>query len=151
MITIAYYNDELIQGQEQLLEALADIERTTFSDAWTKEMLASSLQQAWNHLWVAVVQGMPCGYLIANVVADETELLRIAVNKENQNAGIGQMLTVSYLSFAKKNCTRGLLEVRHGNAAAKHLYEKNGYRMFSTRKNYYKNPPEDADIYELNL
>ena len=30
----------------------------------------------------------------------------------------------TYLAFARMDAVRGLLEVRHGNGAAKHLYEK---------------------------
>ena len=148
MLEIGYYNFELMQDREQLLEGLAELEGASFSDAWTYEMLASSMEQKWNHLFVATVQGEICGYLLANVVADETELLRIAVDEKHRNAGVGQLLLDAYFTFAKKSSSRGLLEVRHGNAAAKHLYEKNGYRLLATRKKYYKNPMEDADMYE---
>lgn len=151
MVTISYFSHASIQGREQLFEKLADIEASAFSDVWTSKMLAASMKQPWNHLWTASVQGEICGYLLANLVAEETELLRIAVDKNNRNAGIGKMLMESYLAFAKKSCTRGLLEVRHSNAAARHLYETNGYRMLAVRKNYYNNPAEDAELYELDF
>lgn len=147
-------NDEMSSceynfGLDELTGLLADMESVCFSDAWTYEMIASSMEQAWNHLFVATVQGEMCGYLLANVVADETELLRIAVDEKRRNEGVGQALLDAYFTFATKCSSRGLLEVRHGNAAAKHLYEKNGYRLLATRKNYYKNPMEDADMYEI--
>ena len=59
------------------------------------------------------------------------------------------MLIDAYLAFARIDAVRGFLEVRHGNGAAKHLYEKNGYHLLACRKNYYKHPDEDADIYEI--
>lgn len=149
MLEIGYYNYEWMKDREQLLKRLAELEGAAFSDAWTYEMLASSMAQAWNHLFVATMQGEMCGYLLANVVADETELLRIAVDEKRRNEGVGQALLDAYFTFASKSSSRGLLEVRHGNAAAKHLYEKNGYRLLATRKNYYKNPMEDADMYEI--
>lgn len=135
-------------GLDELTGLLTDMENACFADAWTYEMLASSMEQAWNHLFVATMQGEMRGYLLANVVADETELLRIAVDEKRRNEGVGQALLDAYFTFAKKSSSRGLLEVRHGNAAAKHLYEKNGYRLLATRKKYYKNPVEDADMYE---
>ena len=149
MLEISYYNYELMQDREQLLERIAELEGASFFDAWTYEMLASSMEQAWNHLFVATMQGEILGYLLANVVAGETELLRIAVDEKQRNAGVGQSLLDAYFTFAKKSSSRGLLEVRHGNAVAKHMYEKNGYRLLATRKKYYKNPIEDADMYEL--
>lgn len=113
-------------------------------------MVADSLAQSHNHLWLVEDDaGTPCGYLLANVLGDETELLRIAVNPECRKDGIGQLLMDAYLAFARIDAVRGLLEVRHGNGAAKHLYEKNGYHLLACRKNYYKHPDEDADIYEI--
>lgn len=137
-----------IADLELLAMQIAEIEEACFGDAWTKEMIVSSLVQSCNHVFLLCKQGRLCGYLIANMVAGETELLRVAVLPQFRREGVGQMLLESYLSYANAGCERGLLEVRHGNVAAKHLYEKNGYHLFATRKNYYKNPVEDADMYE---
>lgn len=129
---------------------VAQMEGNSFADAWTEEMIADSLAQSYNHLWIAEDDaGTPYGYLLVNILGDETELLRIAVNPECRKDGIGQMLMETYLAYAKMIAVRGLLEVRHGNDAAKHLYEKNGYHLLACRKNYYKHPNEDADIYEI--
>ena len=133
-------------------QIVAQMEQASFVDAWTEEMVADSLAQRYNHLWLAKDDaGTPCGYLLANVLGDETELLRIAVNPECRKDGIGQMLMDTYLAFVRMDAVRGLLEVRHGNSAAKHLYEKNGYNLLACRKNYYKHPDEDADIYEITF
>ena len=68
---------------------------------------------------------------------------------EDQISALNDQLMDAYLAFARIDAVRGLLEVRHGNGAAKHLYEKNGYHLLACRKNYYKHPDEDADIYEI--
>lgn len=138
-------NDLTIAAHE-----VAQMEGDSFTDAWTEEMVADSLAQSYNHLWLAEDDtGVPCGYLLANILGDETELLRIAVNPEQRKGGIGQMLMETYLAFVQRVSARGLLEVRHGNIAAKCLYEKSGYHLLTVRKNYYKHPDEDADIYEI--
>ena len=129
---------------------VAQMEADSFADAWTEAMVADSLAQSYNHLWIVENNaGTPCGYLLANILGDETELLRVAVNPESRKDGIGQKLMEAYLSFVQRGSMRGLLEVRHGNIAAKCLYEKNGYHLLAVRKNYYKHPDEDADIYEI--
>lgn len=148
---IVYYNCEIA---EQSLDAyaykVARMEGNSFADAWTEAMVADSLAQSYNHLWLAENDmDTPCGYLLANILGDETELLRIAVNPECRKDGIGQMLMETYLAYVQTIAVRGLLEVRHGNDAAKHLYENNGYHLLAVRKNYYKHPDEDADIYEI--
>lgn len=138
-------NDLLI-----IVREVAQMEQESFADAWTETMIADSLAQSYNHLWVAVDDaGNACGYLLANVLGDETELLRIAVKPEHRKSGIGQLLMDAYFGFTQTIAVRGLLEVRQGNGAAKHLYEKNGYHLLACRKNYYKHPEEDADIYEI--
>lgn len=156
---IVYYNCEIAQAMSEqakrydlqiIAREVAQMEGNSFADAWTEAMVADSLAQKYNHLWIAENDaGMPYGYLLANVLGDETELLRVAVNPECRKDGIGQLLMDAYLTFARTVAVRGLLEVRHGNDAARHLYEKNGYHLLACRKNYYKHPDEDADIYEI--
>lgn len=150
---IIHYNQEIAECVTGCLKAAHDVaqmEGCSFADAWTEAMVADSLAQSYNHLWIAEDDaGTPCGYLLANILGDETELLRVAVNPECRRDGMGQLLMESYLAHARTAAVRGLLEVRHGNDAAKHLYEKNGYHLLAARKNYYKHPTEDADIYEI--
>ena len=148
MLEIRHYNSIHGDDYDTLFAVLADMEQEVFADAWTKTMLEESMQQPYNHLWIVRDEGL-CGYLVANVIADESELLRIAVDQAYRRSGIGKMLMESYLAFVRENCTRGLLEVRHGNEAAKKLYEMYGYTPLATRKRYYNNPVEDADIYEV--
>jgi ribosomal protein S18 acetylase RimI-like enzyme len=46
---------------------------------------------------------------------------------------------------------RILLEVRLSNQRAIRFYQKNGFSIASRRKNYYRNPPEDAWVMERKL
>ena len=43
------------------------------------------------------------------------------------------------------------LEVRASNASARSLYEKLGFEQIGCRKNYYRNPKEDALILKKTL
>ena len=47
---------------------------------------------------------------------------------------------------SKKSITEFALEVRSSNEAAIRLYQKNGFVLEGIRKNYYRNPVEDACI-----
>lgn len=91
------------------------------------------------------------GYLMANVIIDESELLRIAVSTELQRRGIGRALMHEYLDYIKPYCVRSILEVRQSNIKARRLYETFGYDNISVRKDYYNAPVEDAVIYEYKL
>lgn len=91
------------------------------------------------------------GYIIATDIADESELLRIAVADKFKRLGVGEQLMLTYREELKGHCDRFLLEVRVSNVVAKKLYEKLGYKEINVRKDYYSNPKEDASIYSLEL
>ena len=54
-------------------------------------------------------------------------------------------------SLANDSIKSFVLEVRESNTPAKTLYEKLGFELIGTRKNFYSNPKEAALIYKLDL
>ena len=86
-------------------------------------------------------------YVTGRIIAPEGEIYRVAVDPEYRQRGIGYRL----LDYAMRT-SRGdglettFLEVRVSNIAARNLYTAYGFREVSIRKNYYKNPTEDAVI-----
>lgn len=89
------------------------------------------------------------GYVIATDIADESELLRIAVADKYKRLGVGKALMKVYKEDLKSHCDKFFLEVRVSNEGARSLYGKVGYKAISTRKDYYSNPKEDAVIYSM--
>jgi len=51
----------------------------------------------------------------------------------------------------KNNCRSIFLEVRISNKEARKMYEKFGFSLLGTRKNYYVLPVEDAVVMALRL
>lgn len=166
--------------ENNIFLAIADIEKKVFSDSWTVESIKQAASMDYNKIFVAVedkeglsvgitdlnggihVEGnnivscgkqelKPVAYLIASIIGDETEILRIAVDENFRGRGIGDILMDKYLSYVTNCCERAFLEVRDGNLVARKLYEKKGYSKIAVRKNYYSNPSEDAAIYQLML
>ncbi|MCX7603629.1 MAG: GNAT family N-acetyltransferase [Bryobacteraceae bacterium] len=78
---------------------------------------------------VAVWQELPGG---------EAELLNLAVRPEARRRGVGRAL-LTLLSARKV-----WLEVRSSNEAAIRFYESQGFRVYGLRRNYYRDPPDDA-------
>ena len=60
---------------------VAAIERICFSDPWSARLLEDSLQNSWNHFWVAEEDtlGTVLGYAALSLIAGEGEIQRIAV------------------------------------------------------------------------
>ncbi len=78
---------------------------------------------------------------------DSAEIYNIAVGKLFQNKSIGQKLFDKIMSvLLKKNAAEIWLEVRQSNRKAINFYGKNGFVKQFTRKNYYNNPTENADV-----
>jgi len=95
---------------------------------------------------VAEFEGAIGGFLITRVVADEMEVLNLAVGLQFRRRGIGRALLESVLvGFAGAV----FLEVRESNAAAQELYQSFGFCRVGIRRNYYENPPEDAVVMRL--
>jgi ribosomal-protein-alanine N-acetyltransferase len=88
-----------------------------------------------------VLASQPGGFALGQVMADEAELLTIAVAPADRRRGLGRLLLDAFLT----DCTaRGaeavFLEVDAGNAAALALYHSAGFRMAGRRRAYYHAP-----------
>jgi len=98
-------------------------------------------------------QGSPqiTGYAIFHLLGPDSELLSIAVSRNSQHKGIGKKLLDAGLSrLNPESKDRCFLEVREGNTSARKFYEKNGFKLFGTRKNYYSDG-ENACLYSIEL
>ena len=85
--------------------------------------------------------------LTSTFIAPEGEIYRVAVDEAYRRRGVAYRL----LDYAVKTSRgRGLeslfLEVREQNIPAKNLYKSYGFREVGIRKNYYKNPSDNAVI-----
>lgn len=88
------------------------------------------------------------GFAMAQVAADEAEILTIGVSEEWRRHGIGTRLVDGLKRAAARSGAQSLfLEVAESNAAARALYAKSGFTESGRRKGYYARPvgpPEDA-------
>ena len=126
---------------------VAELEKLCFSDPWSENSVSSELNNPLS-LWLVAVDGeRVAGYVGSQSVMGESDMMNIAVHPDYRRRGLAEML-VAELVTALKNAgnTCLTLEVRASNAPAIALYEKNGYSQIGLRKNYYRNPREDALI-----
>ena len=130
------------------LDEVLEIERLSFSDPWSREMFRSELEVGGGtYARMAEREGKLVGYLIAVLVADEAHLGNLAVHPTERKAGVGQRLLDDLLEVALKGRVRRVtLEVRASNQNARKFYYQNGFIDVAMRKNYYRNPVEDAIV-----
>lgn len=119
------------------------LERAVFSDPWSESAVAAHTENAHLCFYIAEWAGERCGYLLGSLIPPEGEIYRVASLPTMRRRGIGDALCARFLSEAQD----AYLEVRKSNLAARALYEKLGFSLIGERKNYYKDPTEDACLY----
>ena len=126
---------------------IALLEKLCFSDPWNEASVASELENPLS-LWLVALDGeRVAGYVGSQSVMGEADMMNVAVHPDYRRQGIAEALIASLVEKLRGNevyCL--LLEVRASNDPAKALYEKLGFREVGRRKNYYRNPKEDALI-----
>ena len=126
---------------------IAALEKICFSDPWSENSIASELENKLAHWLVAQEGKMVAGYIGSQTVMGETDMMNVAVHPDFRRRGIAEALVkrlVEDLQAMESHCLT--LEVRASNAPAIALYEKLGFSQIGRRKNYYRNPREDALI-----
>jgi len=92
------------------------------------------------------------GFAAFHRVIDEAELRNIAVHPEQQHQGIGRaLLEEGSKRLREAGAKRIFLEVRASNKPALELYYSMGFAMCLLRKDYYRDPQEDALVLALDL
>ena len=127
--------------------AIAEIEKLCFNDPWSERSIASELDNRLS-LWLVALEGeRVVAYVGSQSVLGETDMMNIAVHPDYRRQGIAERLVTSLVEALKEKGNYSLmLEVRASNDPAKALYEKLGFTQVGLRKNYYRNPREDACI-----
>lgn len=92
------------------------------------------------------------GYIIFHVSEDFTDIYKIFVRDGDKRKGYATMMLNKVVDIAKRyNSKKLMVEVRSKNDSAIEFYIKNGFTKISVRNNYYKNPNDDALIFERRL
>ncbi|HZG54575.1 MAG TPA: ribosomal protein S18-alanine N-acetyltransferase [Pyrinomonadaceae bacterium] len=92
------------------------------------------------------------GFLSARVAAHELHINNIGVHDAARRRGIGHALMRAGIATAVRGGAHtAILEVRAGNVAAQSLYRRYGFEVVGRRRQYYRDPPEDALLMRASL
>jgi ribosomal-protein-alanine N-acetyltransferase len=137
-----------LDGDEDL-EGVLEVESESFTNPWTRAMYAWELQnRSVCHIYVVrTPECLVAAFCAFWLVFDEIHINNVAVRPRFRGRGIGTALLYHVLSEAKHlGARRATLEVRASNEQARRLYERLGFYVAATRRNYYSHPVEDALI-----
>jgi ribosomal-protein-alanine acetyltransferase len=120
---------------------LARIARSALPEAWSEASLRAALAR---HGACALVTEPVRGFVLGGRVADEAEILTLAVESGARGQGLGRALVVGLLDRLRADGVRRIsLEVRCSNGPALELYRSLGFATAGTRACYYRDG-EDA-------
>jgi ribosomal-protein-alanine N-acetyltransferase len=120
-------------------EALARLHGEAFSPdrGWTAVEFSELLTQP-----TVQIFERPQAFALVRSVADEAELLTLAVAPAARRGGLADALMRDWMS--KVRATSAFLEVAADNHAAQALYEKHGFAVCGRRRAYYARPDSAA-------
>lgn len=125
-----------------------------YGESWTRSQCIGVLAMPGVRLTLAYVDDTPAGFAMVRSVADEAELLLLAVSPDFRRRGVGAAL----LRAAEADCAAAQiatlhLEVRAGNDAVR-LYTGHGFAKVGERRAYYRGTSgqaHDAHTYSKTL
>ena len=132
-----------------------------FGEAWSRRQVLDALALPNCHYLLGEGDGRSgsdsraaTGFSLSRRVADEEELLLIAVRPDCRNRGIGAGLLHRVIENARGDGVHRLfLEMRDGNPAES-LYRRHGFVAVGRRKAYYRHGtgiPRDAITFALDM
>lgn len=104
---------------------------------WTRGNFVDALAAGYG-AWKLCAGAEALGYAIVLFVLDEAHLLNMGVVRAEQGRGKGHALLALLCARAReRGATQFFLEVRPSNAAARALYESEGFVGIGRRRGYY--------------
>jgi len=136
-------------ADEADLDGVLAVEAESFTNPWTRDMYTWELQNR-SVCHIFVVRTESCrvaGFCAFWLVFDEIHINNLALRPALRGQGIGTaLLERVFIEARALGARRATLEVRASNEGARRLYERFGFYVAGTRRNYYTNPVEDALI-----
>lgn len=114
---------------------------------WSARQYATlCMEPAGEHVLIAQMESVPCGFIVYHLLLDEANIHNIAVHPSQQRLGVARTLVGRALeNISAQDASRCLLEVRASNHAAQGLYHSLGFSRDGLRKNYYTSPEGRED------
>ena len=123
----------------------AEIEKLCFVHPWSEQSIKDEMDKENSVFLMAFEDENPMGYVGLSVVFDEGYMGNLAVIESYRRKGTGRALMNELLDQCQSlDLAFATLEVRSSNTPAVSLYKSLGFNEVGRRKNYYKEPLEDA-------
>ena len=128
------------------LPGVATLERLCFPhEPWSEQALLVLCREHGTGFVALSEDGTPLAYIGMTYAADEGSITNVATHPDARRQGLGRAVVSALLAHAPAlGLTDIYLEVRVSNEAAIALYRSLGFEEIGRRRNFYRQPTEDA-------
>ncbi|MDE7279419.1 MAG: ribosomal protein S18-alanine N-acetyltransferase [Oscillospiraceae bacterium] len=123
---------------------IAEIEMNCIPQPWSEAAFAEALEDEKAVTLAAFCGGILCGFITGVYLLDMADIYSCAVSAEYRKKGVGKRLLEEFFSALPDGVNSVGLEVRENNIPAIKLYEKTGFERVGLRKDFYREPRENA-------
>ena len=137
---------KLLPMTEAYAPGAARLDQITFpGEAWSEEAFLREARTPSSFYVVAVRGDEVVGFAGLQQVLDEAYITNIAVAESCRRQGLARAMLGALIGHCRESAAAFLtLEVRQSNLPAISLYESMGFLPEGRRKNFYRQPTEDA-------
>jgi ribosomal-protein-alanine N-acetyltransferase len=136
--------NEIVIAKNEHLPLIAELEKATFFEPWSEKALELFIADE-NFCVCATDENVLAAYCTVTVVLDEAQIINVATAESFKRQGYAEKVLLSVIEECKKRSICIIsLEVRESNEPAINLYGKLGFTIEGKRKDFYRNPRENA-------
>nr|WP_194298815.1 ribosomal protein S18-alanine N-acetyltransferase [Acetobacter fallax] len=139
---------DIVEAGAGFCDVFAAIHAESFeeNERWSSSAFQSFFETPKTFALIALMEGEPVGFILARLIADEAEILTLAVRGTGRRRGVASTLVRTLQDHLKDiNIIRLFLEVSILNGPAKALYRAAGFEKAGRRRRYYADG-SDADV-----
>lgn len=130
------------------VDELIELESSCFAYHWTREQFLMGLERGAFVVYGIRIGKRLGGYIAFSLIADEMEILNLAVHPDFRKRKLGTSLLKHSFGVCKdEGIEKSFLDVKVTNTPAIELYRKFGYEQIGVRKKYYPDTKEDALLF----
>ena len=144
----------VMRDKETLAKKLHEMSESSFKTGspWSEKQFLSFFDTQHHYFFLVKDQEKILGFILLFVMFEDAEIELIGVDESFKRQGIGKKLLKQSIDFLISEGVSSLfIEVRESNQEAQGFYAKEGFEKIDRRKRYYRNPEEDALIWQLKL
>jgi ribosomal-protein-alanine N-acetyltransferase len=136
--------------EEEDIPSILEIENVSFQTPWRFSTFSGEIVNkgiSFPYVIVHRIVERVIGYIIYWKIQEEVQISNFALHPDFRGKGIGEAVMRRIIKAIQRDGgVYVFLEVRPSNLSARSLYNKLGFKVLGTKKDYYQSPLEDAII-----